>query len=122
MHVPTTKLRNFPRLCLPEEHNFICHSFYDTALSRKRWNGQTDIRLAIIYTDNHSCRPRRSSGGLTLASHRGGPGSSPGQVMWDLLWAKWRWCRFSPSTSVSSTNSHSTDCFTFIIIYHPGLV
>jgi hypothetical protein len=29
--------------------------------------------------------------------------------------------RFSPSTSVSSTNSHSTDCST-LIIYHPGLV
>jgi hypothetical protein len=30
--------------------------------------------------------------------------------------------RFSPSTSVSPANSHSTDCSTFIVIYHPGLV
>jgi hypothetical protein len=30
--------------------------------------------------------------------------------------------RFSPSTSVSPANSHSTDCSTIIIIYHPGLV
>jgi hypothetical protein len=33
--------------------------------------------------------------------------------------------RFSPSTSVSPANSHSTGCSTFIIIiiiYHPGLV
>jgi hypothetical protein len=34
------------------------------------------------------------------ASHRGGPGSSPGQV-WDLWKIKWQWSRFSPSTSVS---------------------
>jgi hypothetical protein len=49
--------------------------------------------------------------------------------MWDLWWTKWHWDRFSPSTSVSSANSHSTDCSTFIIIiiiiiiiYHQGLV
>jgi hypothetical protein len=40
-------------------------------------------------------------------SHRGGPGSSPGQVMWDLWRTKWHWGRFSPSTSVP--NSLSTD-------------
>jgi hypothetical protein len=32
------------------------------------------------------------------------------------------WGTFPPSTSVSPANSHSTDCYTFIIIYHPGLV
>jgi hypothetical protein len=42
-------------------------------------------------------------------------------VMWDLWWTKWRWGRFSPSTSVSPTNSPSTDCTT-LIIYHLGLV
>jgi hypothetical protein len=30
--------------------------------------------------------PCHSSGGLSPASHRGGPGSSPGQVMWNLWW------------------------------------
>jgi hypothetical protein len=44
------------------------------------------------------------------------------QVMWDLWWKKWQWGRFSLSTSVSPANSNSTDCSTFIIIYHPGLV
>jgi hypothetical protein len=44
------------------------------------------------------------------------------QVTWDLWWTKWHWGRFSSSTSVSPSNSHSTDCSTFIIIYHPGLV
>jgi hypothetical protein len=34
---------------------------------------------------------------------------------------KWYWGRFSPSTSVSPSNSHSTDCST-IIIYHLVLV
>jgi hypothetical protein len=28
--------------------------------------------------------------------------------MWDLWWTKWHWGRFSPSTSVSPANSHST--------------
>jgi hypothetical protein len=44
------------------------------------------------------------------------------QVMWDLWWTKWHWGRFSPSISLSPANSLSTDCSTFIIIYHPGLV
>jgi hypothetical protein len=43
------------------------------------------------------------------------------QVIWELWWTKWHWDRFSPSTSVSPVNSHSTVCSTFIIIYHPGL-
>jgi hypothetical protein len=37
--------------------------------------------------------------------------------MWDLWWTRWNWGRFSPHTSVSSTNSHSIDCSTLIIIY-----
>jgi hypothetical protein len=36
--------------------------------------------------------------------------------MWDLLLTKWHWGKFSPSTSVSPANSHSTDCSTLIII------
>jgi hypothetical protein len=40
--------------------------------------------------------------------------------MWDL-WTNWHWRRFSPNTSVSPANSHSTNCST-LIIYHPGLV
>jgi hypothetical protein len=30
-------------------------------------------------------RPRHSSGGQSPASHRGGPGSNPGLVMWDFV-------------------------------------
>jgi hypothetical protein len=30
--------------------------------------------------------------------------------------------RFYPITSISPANSHSADCFIFIIIYHLGLV
>jgi hypothetical protein len=36
--------------------------------------------------------------------------------MWDLWWTMWHWGRFSPSTSVSPANSHSTECATIIII------
>jgi hypothetical protein len=38
-----------------------------------------------------------------------------------IWWTKWHSGRFSPSTSVSTSNFHSTDCST-LIIYHPGLV
>jgi hypothetical protein len=34
----------------------------------------------------------------------------------------WHWGSFSPSTSVSPANSHSTDYSTVISIYHLGLV
>jgi hypothetical protein len=62
-------------------------------------------------------RPCCSSRGFPPRS----PGSSPGQVIWDLWWTKRHWSRFSPSTSVSPAK-HSTDCTTLIIIHHPGLV
>jgi hypothetical protein len=39
----------------------------------------------------------------------------PGLAKWDLWWTKWRWGRFSPSTSVSPANLHSTK-FSIIII------
>jgi hypothetical protein len=39
--------------------------------------------------------------------------------MWNVWWTKWHWSRFSPTTSVSPTNYHSTDCST-LIVYHPG--
>jgi hypothetical protein len=42
--------------------------------------------------------------------------------MWDLWWTKWRWGRFSPSTSVSPANLYSTNLSTITITYHPGLV
>jgi hypothetical protein len=35
---------------------------------------------------------------------------------------KWRWGMFSPSTSVSPANLHSTNISTITITYHPGLV
>jgi hypothetical protein len=42
--------------------------------------------------------------------------------MWDLWWTKWRWGRFSPSTSVSPANLHFTNFSTITITYQPGLV
>jgi hypothetical protein len=43
------------------------------------------------------------------------------QVMWDLWWTKLDCGWFSPCTSVSSANSHCTNCST-LIFHHPGLV
>jgi hypothetical protein len=45
-----------------------------------------------------------------------------GLVMWDLLWTMWRWGRFSPNTSASPANLHSTNFSTITITYHLGLV
>jgi hypothetical protein len=69
---------------------------------------------ALFNTDITNTRGAR-------ASHRGDPGSSPGLVMWDLRWTKWHLGRFSPSTSVSHANLHSTNCSTVTLIYHLGL-
>jgi hypothetical protein len=52
---------------------------------------------------------------LKQVAHTGGPGSIPGLVKWDLWWTKWRWGRFSPSTSVSPANLHSTKFYIIII-------
>jgi hypothetical protein len=70
----------------------------------------------------HTQRPRHSSSSESLASHCGRPGSSPSLVMWDLWWTKWCQGRFSPSTSVSPANLHSTNCSTITLVYHLGLV
>jgi hypothetical protein len=43
------------------------------------------------------------------------PGFSSGQSMWGVWWTKWHWGRFSPSTSISPANHHSTN-FSIIII------
>jgi hypothetical protein len=44
------------------------------------------------------------------------------QVRSCWICGKWRWGRFSPSTSVSPANLHSTNCSTTTIIYHLGLI
>jgi hypothetical protein len=93
---------------------------------RNEWlmGGHTGPRTATVkrYTElpfysAHPAIPHL----LYFNSHRGGPGSIRGPVMWDLWWTKWHWGRFSPSTSVSTANSHSTD-YSILIIYHPGLL
>jgi hypothetical protein len=59
---------------------------------------------------------RAAAQAQSLASRRGGPFSSLGQIMWNLWWTKRHYRMFSPSASVSFSN-HSTDCST-LIIYH----
>jgi hypothetical protein len=73
------------------------------------------------YSNKIKSKAVHSSGGQSSASHGGGPGSSPGKFMLDFWWTKWHKGKFSPSTSVSLANYHSTDSSTFIM-YHPSLL
>jgi hypothetical protein len=73
---------------LPQRH--FCRSQNPT------WPTRQFLVRVCVCVNSHS----RLSG-YSLASHRGGQGSNPGLVMWDLWWTKWRWGTFSPSTSVS---------------------
>jgi hypothetical protein len=41
--------------------------------------------------------------------------------VWDLWWIKWHWGRFSPTTSVSPANHHSTNCSTILADVPSGL-
>jgi hypothetical protein len=84
-----------------------------TGYQRPLWK-RNNFRLGWTLRRGHI------SGSQSSTSQRGGPGSSPGQVMWDLWWTKRHWGRFSPSTSVFPTNYNSTECST-LIICHPGL-
>jgi hypothetical protein len=63
--------------------------------------------------------PRRLSeclgSAIAQAVSRGGPDSRPCLVKWDLWWIKWRWGRFSMSTSVSPANLHFTKFSIFTI-------
>jgi hypothetical protein len=66
---------------------------------------------------------RHRSSGKSLASHRGGPGSNPGLVMWDFVVDKLALGQvFSEYISVSPANPYSTNFSTITITYHPGLV
>jgi hypothetical protein len=48
-----------------------------------------DIAWTKALLSKQHLRPCHSSGGYSLASRRGGPGSRPSQVMRDLWWTKW---------------------------------
>jgi hypothetical protein len=85
------------------------HQWFHTGRQRER-------RAKTVRWNQWYAGPRHSSNGWSLATHRGGLGSSPGLVMWDLWWTKCRWGRFSPSTSVSPANFHPTSCSTITVI------
>jgi hypothetical protein len=75
------------------------------------------VQSMKLHTTNRALGwPCHSSSGYSLASHRCGPSSSPGLVMWDLWWG-----RLSPCISVSPANFHSTS-YSTITICQPGLV
>jgi hypothetical protein len=50
------------------------------------------------------------------------PGFKPGSSHVGFVVDKWRWGRFSQSTSISPANLHSTNFSTIAITYHLGLV
>jgi hypothetical protein len=89
------------------------------------WVCQTKVFICLVSNVKNLFSNKERPGHIlicySLASHRGGPCSLTGLVKWDLWWTKWRWGRFSPSTSVSPANLHSTNCSTIILIYHLGL-
>jgi hypothetical protein len=102
----------------------FCHyRVRDWTLRWTRWTQFTfsrpaSVSLVSLVTSVAACH---ISDSLSPISHLGCPGSSPCHVIWDLWLTKWHWGRFSPNTSVSPANSHSTNCST-LIIYHPWLI
>jgi hypothetical protein len=77
----------------------------------------TDCTVACCLRTGGDCRrperdPRRAVAVIesSSASPHVDPGSSPGQVMWDLWWTDWYWVSSSQSASVSPTNFHFIDC------------
>jgi hypothetical protein len=58
---------------------------------------RSDLNCAWLGAAASFDGPCPSSDGPLPASYRGGPGSSPNHVMWDLWWTKRNWGRFSPS-------------------------
>jgi hypothetical protein len=74
--------------------------------------------VALAQLPLHDTSPGRA---IAQAVSRWLP-TTAARVMCDLWWTKWRWGRFSPSTSVSPANLHSTNFSTVPIIYHLGLV
>jgi hypothetical protein len=66
----------------------------------------------VLFRESHFSRPRdalKSTCAVTF--------TSVGFVVDKVAWG-----RFSPSTSVSPANLHSTNCSTVTLIYHLGLV
>jgi hypothetical protein len=64
----------------------ICPPFYDhPAVSFHSSN-------SVIKLMKNNCNVLSSIGrAIAQASHRGDPGSIPGQVTWDMWWTKWHW-------------------------------
>jgi hypothetical protein len=50
------------------------------------------IYIYLIMTEGRAMAQAVSRRSLTVQ----GPGSIPGQSMWDLWWTKWHWDRFCP--------------------------
>jgi hypothetical protein len=118
--------------CRAESYWWRCIQVYKYELVERNIYNHFSVKQVTVLLHQHLCGSvadreffrsgSQSRGKMKLFySHRGGPGSRPGLVKWDLWWRKWRWGRFSPSTSASPANLHSTNCSTITLFYHLGL-
>jgi hypothetical protein len=87
-----------------------CEIFITPVIKIANWNIGVDWRI-FKRGPSHNC------GCYPPASHRGCLGSIQSQIKWDFCWTKWHWGGFSRSISISSANSHSISCSTFVKHY-----
>jgi hypothetical protein len=71
--------------------NLLFVSIYGTIHGRQKYT-----KYLPSYLSNVQSRAVPWLRRLVAASHRGGPGSIPGQSIWDLWWTKWHWDRIFP--------------------------
>jgi hypothetical protein len=121
MAVTTELYVAYTRSCKEMDHKYIHTFFNKQVLSINNYKILTMPNFDVII-----CYILKISVGRATAQavSRRLPNAAArvrAQVMWDLWRTNWHWGKFSPSTSVSPANSHSTDCST-LIIYRPGLV
>jgi hypothetical protein len=87
---------------------------YDKIWQLKLQPKQISLVCFVVYLITRSLTQTNwSSGGRDIAQavSRRLPTTAArvrGQVMLDLCWEKWHWCRFSPSTSVSPASGPGT--------------
>jgi hypothetical protein len=122
--LPLRKIFNFchlERSSIPPRTWVICAVIEEVAvreLVKERYKSTLDYAMMFstyICFKVIKLRPRHSSGGLSPTSHRGGPGSNPGLVMWDFVMEKsGAGAGFLQELRVSPANLHSI-CFSTII-------
>jgi hypothetical protein len=80
----------------------------------KRKCATTESKSLSNIRQRFSMSDLKSKRDVTVTHSLGRLPTTAARLMWDLWWNKWRWGRFSPSTSVFHTSSHSISFFIFI--------